>query len=237
MTEIHPLYKELQRQIDVLEGERKVLNEQFALLPESSSTPSPGSREAPLRIINVLTAQLWYQSNYTPSKFRQLLVSEEQARGQKVYNLHMAQVPLGFTAEQKIQLAEVQKEERIRLAEIAKDEKTRLAEIAKEEKVRLSELEKEDRRQTNEIAKDGRIRLEELEKQDRERQLQLEADKIKFETEVRKQEIAANADKAKRDVKLKKLELDDEADKRRAEAVVKRLALDAVFEAKMEAEK
>ncbi|KAF9345005.1 hypothetical protein BGX34_005124 [Mortierella sp. NVP85] len=226
MVELHPLYEDLQRDITAMEKERGVLKEQFAILPPEAPSSSPQPNDKSFRLINnILIANLWAQSNHSLSKFRELILHEEENRGQKVFQLRLAQVPLVPTAEQQIQQAEAQRNERIRLASIARDEKLRIAEIAKEERIRIAELAKEENHHVNEIAKEGRLRLEEIQSQDRERNILLETERVKVEADIRKQEIAAEKEKENRVIALKELEIKDEKDKRRTQVALHKVGL------------
>ncbi|KAK3815126.1 MAG: hypothetical protein J3Q66DRAFT_205212 [Benniella sp.] len=224
MVELHRLYEELQKDITTIEKERGVLKEQFAILPPEAPSSQPNDKSFRL-INNILIANLWAQSNHSLSKFRELILQEEENRGQKVFQLRIAQVPLVPTAEQQIQQAEAQRNERIRLASIARDEKLRLAEIAKEERLRIAELANEENHHVNEIAKEGRLRLEEIQSQDRERNLLLETERVKVEADIRKQEIAAEKEKENRVIVLKELEIKDEKDKRRTQVALQKVGL------------
>ncbi|KAG0350015.1 hypothetical protein BGZ54_004081, partial [Gamsiella multidivaricata] len=187
------LYSELQKLVDTLEKERKLLKEAYNTISQFPHSDTPSEKLWPALSGEILLAQIWLQSNQSMSQFHDLLLREELTCSQKVHELRQAQIRLTPTAEQQVLLIQAQKDERIRLAEISKEEKVRLAELAKEEKARLAELVKEEKVRLAEIAREDKVRLAEIAKDEKTHMAATEmAKEIQLEELVNKRDIRMN---------------------------------------------
>ncbi|KAI7831435.1 hypothetical protein BC939DRAFT_437009 [Gamsiella multidivaricata] len=204
------LYSELQKLVDTLEKERKLLKEAYNTISQFPHSDTPSEKLWPALSGEILLAQIWLQSNQSMSQFHDLLLREELTCSQKVHELRQAQIRLTPTAEQQVLLIQAQKDERIRLAEISKEEKVRLAELAKEEKARLAELVKEEKVRLAELVKEEKVRLAEIAREDKVRLAEIAKDEKTHmaATEMAK-EIQLEELVNKRDIRMNELQVEE----------------------------
>jgi len=145
-----------------------------------SSSNTTNSTQCPLISNNILLSQLWQQAGQSTERFLELLL-HEQDRAQRIETMVQTIIQMTPTAEQQIQLAQLQKDKEIRLAEI--NEKIRLTELDLELKLKLAQIEKEERVRMAEITESENVRLAQIAKEEKVRQKELEKDTMEVQQE------------------------------------------------------
>lgn len=199
----------LLRRVEALEQECQVLRAQYELCKDrrawGSTCTDPsckgtcvlaGKTACLSNNNNTLLSQLWQQAGQL-DEFCNLLLEQERDRVTRAENFLHVLIRMTPTAEQQVELAQIQRDERVRLAELLRekhqlhiDEKVRLAEIAKDEKVCLAEVARDQQKEKTWADKRERVCLAQIAADEKVKLAHEAEDRTRVRTTILEKEVS-----------------------------------------------